>query len=129
MNNANEILFIDDEECIRDVAARMLDGFSVTTLENGDRAAAAVADKKPCMVFLDIMMPGKDGLEVLKEIKAASPDTPVVMISGHMSSDYAIMAGKGGACDYILKPIDWKYLRNVAHLYSMIGRSSSRPAA
>jgi DNA-binding NtrC family response regulator len=125
----SEILFIDDEECIRQVAARMLekDDFHVTTLDSGERVVETLAAKKPVLVFLDIKMPGKSGLDVLKEIKAVAPDVPVVMVSGHMNSDYALQASKAGACDYILKPVDWRYLRNIAHLYSMI--SKSQPAA
>jgi two-component system, NtrC family, nitrogen regulation response regulator NtrX len=121
----DEILFIDDEECIRQVAARMLekDDFHVTTLGSGDGALDAVAKKKPVLVFLDIKMPGKDGLDVLKEIKAAAPEVPVVMVSGHMNSDYAVQASKAGACDYILKPVDWRYLRNIAHMYSSLAKA------
>lgn len=124
-----EILFIDDEECIREVAARMLekDDFHVTTLGNGDHAVEEMNRKKPVLVFLDIKMPGKNGLDVLKEIKAAAPNTPVVMVSGHMNSDYAVEASKAGACDYILKPVDWRYLRNIAHMYSTLSRT--RPEA
>ncbi len=119
-----EILFIDDEECIRQVATRMLekDDFHVTTLDSGEKALEVLAKKKPVMIFLDIKMPGKSGMDVLKELKAAAPDVPVVMVSGHMNSDYAVQAGKAGACDYILKPVDWRYLRNIAHLYSMLGK-------
>ena len=126
----DEILFIDDEECIRQVAARMLekDDFHVTTLESGEGALETVAKKNPVLVFLDIKMPGKSGMDVLKEIKAAAPSMPVVMVSGHMNSDYAVQAGKAGACDYILKPVDWRYLRNIAHLYSMMAKAAPAPA-
>ncbi len=118
----NEIIFVDDEEPIRQVASRMLvkDKFDVTTLHDGEYVVNAVKEKDPLMVFLDIRLPGKNGLDLLKEIKVNTPDTPVVMVSGYMNSDNAIQASKMGACDYILKPIDWKYLRNVAYLYSTI---------
>ena len=119
-----EILFIDDEECVRQVAARMLekDDFHVTTLESGDQAVETMAKHPPTIVFLDIKMPGKSGLEVLRDIKAAAPGVPVVMVSGHMNSNYALEASKAGACDYILKPVDWRYLRNIAHMYAMLGK-------
>lgn len=127
----DEILFIDDEECIRQVAARMLekDDFHVTTLESGERAVDTVAKKHPVLVFLDIKMPGRDGLDILREIKAAAPDVPVVMVSGHMNSDYAVKASKAGACDYILKPVDWRYLRNIAHMYSTLAKAKPQPEA
>jgi two-component system nitrogen regulation response regulator NtrX len=122
----DEILFIDDEECIRQVAARMLekDDFHVTTLDSGERVLEAMAKKKPVLVFLDIKMPGKSGLDILREIKAAAPSVPVVMVSGHMNSDFAVQASKAGACDYILKPVDWRYLRNIAHLYAMLTKTA-----
>jgi DNA-binding NtrC family response regulator len=120
----DEILFIDDEECIRQIAARILekDDFHVTTLDSGEGAVDAIAKKKPVMVFLDIKMPGKNGLEVLKDLKAADPNLPVVMMSGYMNSKYAVEASKSGANDYILKPVDWRYMRNIAHLYAMLTR-------
>jgi DNA-binding NtrC family response regulator len=127
----DEILFIDDEECIRQVAARMLekDDFHVTTLDSGEHALEELAKNKPVLVFLDIKMPGKQGLDVLKEIKAAAPNTPVVMVSGHMNSDYAVQASKAGACDYILKPVDWRYLRNVANMYATLAKGKPTPEA
>ena len=126
----DEILFIDDEECIRQVATRMLekDDFHVTTLGDGDTAATTVAQKKPVLVFLDIKMPGKSGMDVLKEIKKTDPDVPVIMVSGHMNSNAAVEASRAGACDYILKPVDWRYLRNIAHMYAMLSKSAPKLA-
>jgi DNA-binding NtrC family response regulator len=125
----DEILFIDDEECIRQIAARILekDDFHVTTLDSGEGAVDAVSKKRPVMVFLDIKMPGKNGLEVLKELKAADPNLPVIMMSGYMNSRYAVEASKSGANDYILKPVDWSYMRNIAHLYAMLTKNAPVP--
>jgi DNA-binding NtrC family response regulator len=126
----DEILFIDDEECIRQVATRMLekDDFHVTTMGDGDGAAETVTKKRPVLVFLDIKMPGKSGLDILKEIKAAAPNVPVVMVSGHMNSNAAVEASKAGACDYILKPVDWRYLRNIAHMYAILSKDQPEHA-
>jgi DNA-binding NtrC family response regulator len=125
----NEILFIDDEECIRQIATRMLekDNFHVTTLDSGDGAVDAVSKKRPVLVFLDIKMPGRNGLEVLQELKAADPTLPVIMMSGYMNSRYAVEASKSGANDYILKPMDWGYLRNIAHLYAALTKETPEP--
>ena len=77
-------------------------------------------EKKPFLVILDVNLPGRNGLEVLKEIKSMNPEMPVVMVSGHHNPAQAATACKMGACDYITKPIDWKYLRNIAYLYSFV---------
>ena len=123
------VMLIDDEECIRKAATRLLqrDDITVTTLPDGQNAAEAVAAKRPAVVFLDFKMPGKDGLEVLKEIKAASPDTPVFMVSGYMNSESAAQAGRLGASDYILKPVDWHQLRDLARQYVERGSLAPKP--
>lgn len=118
-----EILFVDDEETICQLAKRMLtkENFSVTTIMSGEEALQTIEQKKPCLVFLDIKMPGRNGIDVLREIKSVAPDVPVVMVSGHLNSYLAQQATRFGACDYILKPIDWAHLRNTAHLYTFLG--------
>lgn len=118
-----EILFVDDEEVICLLAKRYLGKkeFSVTALADTDTVMQTIDDKNPSVVFLDIKMPKKNGMELLKEIKESHPDTPVVMVSGHLNPDLARQAARLGACDYILKPVDWAHLKNTAHLYSFLG--------
>jgi two-component system C4-dicarboxylate transport response regulator DctD len=122
----SEILFVDDEEVIRRLATRHLSrkNFTVTVLESAESLQNVLEERKPSVVFLDIMMPGRSGMDVLRDIKRIDPGIPVVMVSGHLNSDLAKEAAREGACDYILKPIDWDHLSNTAHLYSFLGEAA-----
>jgi DNA-binding NtrC family response regulator len=118
----SEILIIDDETTICNLATRQLaeDNFFVTALSGGEGVEEALEEKKPFLVILDVNLPGRNGLDILKDIKSKEPELPVVMVSGHHNPAQAATACKMGACDYITKPIDWKYLRNIAYLYSFV---------
>ena len=105
---AHDILIVDDEADIRDLVAGILEdeGFTTRTARNSDEALAEVSSRRPHMVFLDIWLQGSklDGLQLLEMIKQDSPDTPVVMISGHGNIETAVAAIKRGAYDFIEKP-------------------------
>jgi len=102
------ILIVDDEESIRDVLRQLFEyeGHEVETAASGAAALAGLDGSRPDAVFLDVKMPGMDGLEVLERIRASSPVTPVVMISGHATIDTAIEATRRGAYDFLEKPLD-----------------------
>ncbi len=103
-----DILIVDDEADIRDLVAGILDdeGHRCRTAGGSDEALAAIEARRPHLVFLDIWLQGSrlDGLQVLDLIKAANPDLPVVMISGHGNIETAVSAIKSGAYDFIEKP-------------------------
>jgi two-component system nitrogen regulation response regulator NtrX len=101
------ILVVDDEAAIRDSLKMILEyeGFDVLGAATGQDGIAAVERDGVDLVFLDIKMPGMDGLEALGRIKATSPDLPVVMISGHGTVATAVEATKLGAFDFIEKPL------------------------
>ncbi|MCJ2011722.1 sigma-54-dependent transcriptional regulator [Methylobacterium sp. J-076] len=103
-----DILIVDDEADIRDLVAGILDdeGHRCRTAGGSDEALAAIESRRPHLVFLDIWLQGSrlDGLQVLDLIKAAHPDLPVVMISGHGNIETAVSAIKAGAYDFIEKP-------------------------
>jgi DNA-binding NtrC family response regulator len=90
------ILVIDDEASIRDSMRMILEyeGYEFLGAATGEDGAAVVARESVDLVFLDIKMPGMDGLETLGRIKAAAPDLPVVMISGHGTVATAVEATK-----------------------------------
>ena len=103
-----DILIVDDEADIRDLVAGILDdeGHRCRTAGGSDEALGAIESRRPHLVFLDIWLQGSrlDGLQVLDLIKAAHPDLPVVMISGHGNIETAVSAIKAGAYDFIEKP-------------------------
>ena len=105
---ASDILIIDDEADIRDLVAGILEdeGYTTRTARDSDEAAAAIAARRPNLIFLDIWLQGSrlDGLQMLAGIKADYPDLPVVMISGHGNIETAVAAIKQGAYDFIEKP-------------------------
>jgi signal transduction histidine kinase len=101
------ILLVDDEEDIREVLAIALAdmGYTVLTAANGRQALELFREKNPMIVLTDIKMPGMDGIELLKAIKAENPYTQVIMITGHGDTDIAIKSLKFEAIDFITKPI------------------------
>ena len=102
------ILVVDDEAGIRESLGKILryEGFEVDEAPDGPTALALLARQRFDLIFLDIKMPGMDGLEVLIRLVAEDPRVPVVIISGHGSVDTAVQATKLGAFDFLEKPLD-----------------------
>ena len=102
------ILLVDDEEGIRNVLNITLThaGFRVLLAGDGDTGFALFKSKKPDIVITDIKMPGIGGIELLKQIKQMSPNTEVIMITGHGDMDLAVKSLQYEAADFITKPID-----------------------
>jgi len=100
------ILVIDDESVIRDGLQRILQGdrFEVETCKSGHIALQRLQEKDFGLIITDLKMPGMNGIEVLKAVKALQPDIPVIMITGYATVDTAVEAMKNGAIDYIAKP-------------------------
>ena len=103
-----KILIVDDEASIRRTLEAIFrdEGFEVLTAVDGESALALVRAHAPHAALLDIWMPGRDGIETLKEIKAVAPQTAVIMISGHATIATALSATRMGAADFIEKPLD-----------------------
>ncbi|WP_319582654.1 sigma-54 dependent transcriptional regulator [uncultured Pseudodesulfovibrio sp.] len=104
---AANILIIDDEETIRLSLRGILEdeGFSVVEAESGEQGLELLGTDIPDMVFLDIWLPGMDGLEALGIISRDYEGLPVIMISGHGTIETAVKALKKGAFDFIEKPL------------------------
>ena len=102
------LLLVDDEEDIRRFLGLFLAdlGYTVHAAANGEEALAMFDAVSPSIVLTDIKMPVMDGLELLKRIKVKSPDTEVVMISGHGDMDLAINCLQYEAADFVTKPIN-----------------------
>lgn len=105
---ATTILVIDDEESILNLVGIILAnrGYTVAKANDAFKGLELVTRLKPSLVILDYMMPGMDGLEVLKQIKSHAPDTYVIMFTGKGSEEIAVELMKTGASDYILKPFN-----------------------
>ena len=102
------ILVIDDEAAIRDSLKMTLeyDGYDVMLAATGEEGVKLVEREAPDLVFLDIKMPGMDGLEVLQKLRHLVEVTPIVVISGHADITTAVEATKLGAFDFIEKPLE-----------------------
>jgi DNA-binding NtrC family response regulator len=108
-----KILVVDDEAAIRESLGLILrfEHHEVVAAAEGKSALQAIEQQPDVdLVFLDIKMPGKDGLEVLGEIQQVRPDLPVIVISGHATFETAVEATKRGAFDFIEKPLDREVL-------------------
>ncbi len=101
------VLVIDDERGIRDILKDILDdeGYSVLTAEDGLIGLGLLDRELVDCILLDVWLPGKGGMDVLEEVRTGYPRIPVIMISGHGSIDLAVKAVKGGAYDFIEKPL------------------------
>jgi len=101
-----QILIVDDEQPIRESLSGLFEdeGYLVSVAPSGEEAVARFRKQPVDCVFLDIWMPGIDGLETMSRIKQLDPHVPVIMMSGHATIDTAVRATKLGAFDFIEKP-------------------------
>ncbi len=99
---------VDDDPAMRDSVGFLLDtaGFEVALYEAGSRLLETLAKPAAGCVLTDIRMPGIDGLELLRRLRAMGHTLPVVMMTGHGDVPLAVEAMKLGACDFIEKPFD-----------------------
>jgi two-component system, NtrC family, nitrogen regulation response regulator NtrX len=102
-----KVLIIDDEAGIRVSLRGILedDGYQVLVAESGEEGLELLEREQPDLLFLDIWLPGIDGLKVLERVSQGTPLLPVVMISGHGNIETAVSAIKKGAFDFIEKPL------------------------
>ena len=100
------VLVVDDEELTLRTVSRGLreEGFEVFTADSGEDALKIFADEKPDLTLLDIVLPGIDGVEVLRRMKQANPAAIILMMSAYHMVDRAVEAMKAGAYDYLIKP-------------------------
>ena len=102
------VLIADDEDGLRWVLEKGLRqaGYEVTAVRDGDEALRAFSDAPFDLVFLDIRMPGTDGLTVLAKLRALAGDAHVIVMTAHGTMETAIQAMQRGAYDYLAKPFD-----------------------
>lgn len=102
------VLVVDDERKMRRVLQILLDQMGIESIpaENGEAALDRFAEEKVHLVLTDLKMPGMDGIELLKRVRALDPEVPVIVLTAHGTVQTAVDAMKQGAFDYILKPFD-----------------------
>jgi len=127
------ILIVDDEQNMRVALFEALsrNGHDVAVAENGQMALEMIAKHPPDLVVTDIKMPGMDGLELLRQVKALRPELPVVIMTGFATVDTAVEAMKQGAFDYLLKPFPVEVIEEtVARVFALgskLGQPSAKP--
>ncbi|MBX9580452.1 MAG: sigma-54 dependent transcriptional regulator [Gemmataceae bacterium] len=125
------LLVVDDEPAIRHAFQRAFrDGdIAVRTAETAAEAVAAVERDRPDVVVLDVHLPDASGLETFHRLKAVDARIPVVLVTGHGTTDLAIEAMKEGAFDYLLKPLELADLRELIGRAVRSARRMTVPAA
>jgi len=101
------ILIVDDEPIVRESIRDWLvdDGYQVVTAESAEEALELLEKQEFSILVLDIRLPGKTGIQILKEIKALKPQIKSIVITAYPSAELAVEAMKLGAVDYLIKPV------------------------
>jgi DNA-binding NtrC family response regulator len=110
-----KILIIDDDLEICDMLKTFFEslGHEAKTVSIGSDALKQVVMIEPDVVFLDIRLPDKDGIDLLKEIKEVNKMLPVVVMTGYKEAEKVIDAFRFGALDCLLKPFNFDYIKNL----------------
>jgi len=121
------VLTVDDDSAITELLAMLLrtHGYEVITANNGEEAIKFIKEKNPHVVVLDLMMPGMDGWQVCKRVRAFS-NVPIVILSALDDPALIASALDSGADDYLVKPVSSSIL--VAHLNRLIRRTGTLDA-
>ena len=108
------VLIVDDDtallEALPETLRLRMGGVIVETANSAAAALERIAVDDYDAIVTDIKMPGMDGLELLAEIRSRRPGTPTLIITGHGENELVVRALRGGACDFIQKPIDRDYV-------------------
>src|SRR5215467_14983447 len=105
---AGAVLIIDDEAEIRESLQTLLEmeGFEVETSVTGEEGLTQMAERPFDLVLLDLTLPGRNGMEILSEIRAHDPRLPVIMITAYGTVENAVRAMQSGAANFVQKPWD-----------------------
>ncbi len=117
------LLVVDDDPAVREALALLLDlnGFDVDTAKDGRDAIRAIAVASPDAVILDVLMPGLDGIEVCRRIRAVGDHTPVLMLTARTEVGDRVAGLEAGADDYLVKPFAREEL--IARLRALLRRT------
>src|SRR6266704_6387878 len=119
MMNDPWVLIVDDDtallQALPQALSLRLSGVKVDTSDSAPRALEQIQEHEYDAIVSDIKMPGMDGLALLAKIQELRPETPTLLITGHGEHDLAVQALRGGAYDFIQKPIDRDYVVATLH--------------
>ncbi|MDH5695853.1 MAG: response regulator [Dehalococcoidia bacterium] len=103
----NSVLIVDDEPIVRESLRDWLEdaGYQVVTAESGEEALEMIEKQDFSVMVVDIRLPGKTGIKVLKEVKAVKPHIKSIIITAYPSAETADEAKKLGVVDYLIKPV------------------------
>src|ERR1700745_4423812 len=116
-----EIFVVDDDPAVRDTLSMVLSagGYEVICFADGAALLAVARNRTPACILLDVHIPGKSGLDILKELRGEDYPAPIFMISGQGDIPMAVHAIKNGAIDFIEKPFRGSEI--VARLHAALG--------
>ena len=119
------VLVVDDEPMVRSLLVRLLrmEGYAVIEAGDGQTALDLVASRQPDLVLLDVMLPGRDGLDVLGDLRQKT-DVPVILVSARGEEADRVLGLKLGADDYVVKPFSSAELS--ARIESLLRRAQTR---
>lgn len=103
-----KVLLVDDEEDFLEIMTERMEArdMTVTTCTSAEAALEIIKAETFDAIILDFMMPGMDGFQALKEIKAKQPESQIILLTGHATVEKGIEAMKMGAADFLEKPAD-----------------------
>ena len=119
-----KVLVVDDEAALRRLMARALEqaGHEVVQAEDGNAALVEVNRQQFDAILSDISMPGLDGVQLLREVRARDLDVPVILLTGNPSVESAMQAVEYGAFEYLAKPVELERIRTVVTRALGLGR-------
>ncbi len=117
-----KVLLVDDEQDFLDTLSNRLElrGLKVSAVTSGEQAVSEAQQKEYDAIIVDLSMPGIDGLETLRRIKANNPNAEIIMLTGHGSVASGVEAMKLGAGDFLQKPVE------LSELMSKIGEAKGK---
>ena len=117
-----KVLLVDDEQDFLETLSSRLEmrGLKVSAVTSGEQAIAEAKEQEYDAIVVDLSMPGIDGLETLKRIKADNPNAEIIMLTGHGSIQSGVEAMKLGAGDFLQKPVE------LSELMAKIGEAKSK---
>jgi DNA-binding response OmpR family regulator len=121
------ILVVDDDPAVTSMLRRGLayEGFTVTVAASGPAGLALAREQPPDLVILDIMMPSMDGLEVLRRLRAADRQLPVILLTARDAPSDQVQGLEAGAEDYVVKPFSFDVL--LARVRVLLRRQTEQP--